>query len=168
MERLKGLSIFFGGAFACAAFYGVLRLLLNPDQLIVILNGLFTGSIAAVLVAYGPLIWYAICGKQPYDRVWQMTLGFAILWAAVCVGVSNSIFIRTTGDALPANDLTPIARYMAIIAACVQVTAPDFGLGIFHGRDRKVLWSAITMGLLVAAIIIIVQQHGQELITNAI
>ena len=159
MEQLKGLSIFFGAATMVAALYGVLRFILGPNDLIILLNGLFAGAMTAVVVAYGPLIAYAIVGKHPYDRVWQMTLGFAILWAAVCVGVANSVWLRAMTDYTPPpSDLTPIARYLAIVAACVQVTAPDFGLGIFHGRDRKVLWSAVSLGLLVAVGVIVLQQ----------
>jgi hypothetical protein len=160
MEQLKGLSIFFGGAFACAGLYAILRGILSTEELIILLNGLFAGAITGVAVAYGPLIWYAVLGRQPYDRVWQMTLGFAILWLAVCVGVANSVFFRATGADIPYSELTPIARYLAIVAACVQVTAPDFGLGIFHGRDRKVLWTATALGLLVAVVVIAMQQWG--------
>ncbi len=160
MEQLRALSLFFGGAAACAFVYALLRLMLSPDELVILLNGLFAGSITAVAVAYGPLIWYAVIGRHPYDRVWQMTLGFAVLWLAVCVGVANSVFLRASDLAPPTTDLTPIARFLAIIAACIQVTAPDFGLGIFHGRDRKVLWSAVSLGLLVATLIIAVQQVG--------
>lgn len=165
MEQLKGLSIFFGMAYACAGFYAILRLVLPNDQLIILLNGLFAGAITGVAVTYGPLIWYAVLGRYPYDRVWQMTLGFAILWLAVCVGVANSVFLRATGADIPYSELTPIARYLAVIAACVQITAPDFGLGIFHGGDRKVLWTATALGLLVVAAVIAMQQWG---VTNAI
>jgi hypothetical protein len=42
----------------------------------------------------------------------------------------------------------------------LQVTAPDFGLGLFHGRDRRVLWASVTIGLLVAIVTITLQQWG--------
>jgi hypothetical protein len=162
MERLKGLSFFLGCALVCAAFYAILRMVVSPNELIILLNGLFFGAVTAVAIAYGKLVLFAILGRSPYDKVWQMTLGFFILWLAVFVAVANSVFIRTIGEPAPINDLTSIARYLSIIAACVQVTAPDFGLGIFHGRDRKVLWASVTVGLLVAVLVILLQQFGQE------
>jgi hypothetical protein len=138
--------------------FALLVFMFRPSELIMVLNGLFAGAMSAVVVAYGKLVWFAILGKRPYDDVRQMTLGFACGWAAICLGVAYSIYYRVTGDVqFPSSYLVALSRYLAIIAACLQVTAPDFGLGIFHGRDRKVLWAGGIIGTIVATIVIMLQ-----------
>lgn len=143
---------------ALTGWFFAMRGWLGPDRTIVMLNGLFAGSMVAIVVAYHRLIWFALLGRGEYDRVRQMTLGFAACWAAVCVGVANSIWLRAQGGYIPTSELTAVARYLAIIAAMLQVTAPDFGLGLFHGRDRRVLWTGATLGLLAAALTITFQE----------
>lgn len=130
--------------------FGLLVWLAPVRELIVLLNGLFVGSAVAIIVAYWKLLWYAILGIRPYDRVRQMTIGFFLCWLAYVLGVMVSIYLRSTGAITTPIVLTAASRYVAIIAAVLQVTAPDFGLGIFHGRDRKTLWTGISLGGLVA------------------
>jgi hypothetical protein len=108
------------------------------------------GSIASVMVAYGQLVWLTVIGKHPYDRVWQMTLGFATMWASLLLGsIVSIVYVQDVSYEVI------VARYLAFIAACLQVTAPDFGLGIFHGRDRKTLWVCTVTGLIVSALIMV-------------
>jgi hypothetical protein len=145
-------------AMALTGWFFAMRGWLGPDRTIVMLNGLFAGSMVAIVVAYHRLIWFAMLGRGEYDRVRQMTLGFAVCWAAVCVGVANSVMLRASGGYVPTSELTAVARYLAIIAAILQVTAPDFGLGLFHGRDRRVLWTGGTLGLISAALVIALQE----------
>lgn len=147
-------------ALALTLWFIVLRTWLGPERVIVLLNGLFAGSMVAIVVAYHKLIWFALLGRGEYNRVRQMTLGFAVGWGAICIGVANSIMLRASGEAIPTSELTAVARYLAIIAAMLQVTAPDFGLGLFHGRDRRVLWTGATLGLLAAAIVIAFQESS--------
>lgn len=145
--------VFISSLGLAAIFFGLVATM-DPVNLIVGLNGLFVGAIVAVLVAYHRLIIGAALGIGEYNRVRQMTLGFAVLWAVVCVGVYNSIYLRSSGYEIPANSLTAAARYLAIIAAVLQVTAPDFGLGLFHGRDRRVLWTGGALGFIAACVTI--------------
>jgi hypothetical protein len=123
------------------------------NHLVQLTNGLFLGSMAAIVVAYGQLIWNAILGVKPYDRVRQMTLGFALCWLAYGLSVVASVYLRSTDAVVTSTYLTVCHRLIAIVAAILQVTAPDFGLGIFHGRDRKMLWASGSVGLAVAAFV---------------
>lgn len=146
------------------AVFALLAFLAPVSELVVVLNGVFAGTMAAVTVAYWRLMWNAVLGIRPYDRVRQMTLGFALCWLAYILGVSISIYFRSAGVDVNSSLLTAASRYVAILAAILQVTAPDFGLGLFHGRDRKVLATGVTVGLIVA--IIVVFGQNQEVLAE--
>lgn len=141
-----------------AAFVG-LASMLPIENLIATLNGVFAGAAAALIVAYWRLLVNAILGVNPYDRIRQMTLGFALCWVAYGLSVLFSVYARSSGFDMNSSYVTAISRYIAIIAACLQISAPDFGLGIFHGRDRKMLWGSITIGLVVAVCVVLMQDH---------
>lgn len=130
------------------------------DFFIVLLNGVFVGSMAAVTIAYWPLVKNAVLGVRPYDRVRQMTVGFALCWAAYIMSVSVSVYFRSADMTVQPTLFTAAGRYAAIVAAILQVTAPDFGLGLFHGRDRKVLYTGIGVGLMVALCVIVMQESS--------
>lgn len=141
----------FGGAVASAIVFWVLIHTVPLDTLIAAFNGVFFGCMAAVLVAFGPLLWNTLRGGGPYDRVRQMTLGWFLCWVAYVISSYTSVYSRSIGYPPPMpSTLTLISRYVAVLAAILQVTAPDFGLGIFHGRDRKTLWTGFSIGLVVA------------------
>ena len=42
----------------------------------------------------------------------------------------------------------------------MQQTAPDFGLGIVYGRDRKVLWTSFLIGGFVALFVFMAQEDN--------
>lgn len=141
-----------------AAFYP-LAMMFRIDTLIILLNGVLFGCLAALVVAFGQLFMHAIEGLAPYNRVRQMTLGWFLNWVVIGGGAASSFYIRAADLPTTSLLLTAILRYVAIISAVLQVTAPDFGLGIFHGRDRKVLWTSATVGLAIAAIAIWIQAN---------
>lgn len=62
----------------------------------------------------------------------------------------SSIYARAEGALLTAPTLTAAVRYLFILAAILQITAPYFGLGLFHGSDRKTLWLGFVLGLIAA------------------
>lgn len=126
-------------------------------SLIMVLNGMFFGSMAAVVVAFWSLIVNTVNGQRPYDRVRQMTLSFLLQWVAYIGSAYGSVYVRSGGLVVVDLTSTAIFRYIAICAAVMQVTAPDFGLGIFHGRDRKTLWTSLIVGLVVAFAVIFIQ-----------
>lgn len=148
-----------GGIFALAALYFGLIAYADAEMLIIVLNGLFAGSMVAIAVAYHRLIIGAALGLGEYNRVRQMTMGFAVAWIAICLSSVTSIYARSEGAPLTAPALTAAVRYLCIIAAVLQVTAPDFGLGLFHGRDRKTLWTGFLLGLVTAVATIAFQDR---------
>jgi hypothetical protein len=142
---------------AVAIFAG-LAVFVPLDELVILFNGVFVGAMTAVAVAYWRLVWNSLMGVSPYDRVEQMTLGFFFCWVAYCIAVSGSIYYHSAGIASNATFMTALSRYVAIIAAILQVSAPDFGLGIFHGRDRKTLWLGTSLGLIIGLLVIWLQR----------
>lgn len=134
--------------------------LIKVDALIMILNGFYIGSMAAMIVAFWELVYRTVLGERPYDRVSQMTFGFVAIWVAYSGAVFISIYYRSAGlPPVNVTYMTAVFRAIAILAAVAQVTAPDFGLGIFHGRDRKTLWLSLSVGLIVALIVIYAQNE---------
>ncbi|CAN7303657.1 hypothetical protein LJR231_001556 [Phyllobacterium sp. LjRoot231] len=143
-----------------ALLFAVLVRFVDVENLIVVLNSVFMGSMAAIMVAYWRLLLNAALGIFPFNRVRQMTLGFFLCWVAYNVDVLTSIYFRSRGFDMNSSMLTAAGRYVAIIAAVLQVTAPDFGLGLFHGRERQTLWTGGMLGLLIAILAIIAQDSS--------
>lgn len=156
MSNLKISRVVIASIVIIAGFI-ILYNIFTPANLIILLNGLFVGSLVSIAIAYHELVWMAIRGDGIYDRIRQMTLGFAVQWLVIIIGASTSIYIRMAD--LPTTTFTMVAlsRYLAIVAAILQVTAPDFGLGLFHGRDRKVLTASVITGLIVSFAVIVAQ-----------
>lgn len=159
MTRLIKNKILYIGASLVALFF-VLKWTFSPADLIILLNSLFVGSMVSIAVAYHELVWQAIRGDGIYDRIRQMTLGFALCWLAIILGVITSIYVKIADIPNPPYTTVAMARYVAIIAAMLQVTAPDFGLGLFHGRDRKVMTASIGFGLITAFVLIMAQSDA--------
>ncbi|MGO8269287.1 hypothetical protein ACC862_24300 [Rhizobium ruizarguesonis] len=148
------------GALALSALFFGLVSAVDPVTLIVFLNSLFVGAMVAIIVAFHRLIIGAAFGFVEYDRVRQMTLGFAVVWAVVALSAANSIYLRSAGYDIPANAITAAGRYLAIVAAVLQVTAPDFGYGLFFGRDRRVLWAGFGLGSMAAVLAVWLQWNA--------
>ena len=146
-------------AMAAIGFFLIVINMFEAETLIYIMNSTFAGAMVAILVAYWRLVWNALAGVRPYDRVRQMTLGFVLCWVAYCISVFTSIYFHLSG-ANTASLWTVFNRYIAIGAAVLQVTAPDFGLGIFHGRDRKTLWTGLTAGIVFGIIVFFAQSKS--------
>ena len=148
-------------AMAAIVFFLVINMF-EAETLIYIMNSAFAGAMVAILVAYWRLVWNALAGIRPYDRVRQMTLGFFLCWVAYCISVFTSIYFRSAdlSGAATTSIWTVMGRYIAIFAAVLQVTAPDFGLGIFHGRDRKTLWTGLTLGTVFGVLVFFAQSES--------
>ena len=148
------------GIFALATLFFGLVAYSDLETLIIVLNGLFVGSMVAIVVAYHQLIIGAAFGIGEYNRVRQMTIGFAVMWTVICLSAAGSIYARWKGAELTAPMLTAAIRFLAIVGAVMQITAPDFGLGLFHGRDRKTLWAGFLLGTATAAAAILFQDRS--------
>lgn len=143
------LSLFFGLCF-----------FIKASTLTILLNGIFIGTLTAIFITYWSLIWDAFKGVGYYDRVRQMILGFTLCWIAVVLSVLVGINIRIQGGSINSNYFIAASRYAAIIAAILQVSAPDFGLGFFYGLERKALWVGALIGAIVGVVLILAQNFS--------
>lgn len=139
------------------ALYLALRSVIGLDNFIILLNGVFVGAGVSFMIAFADLFGYALMTREPYSRVQQMALSMIIIWAAVTVGIASSIWGRATGQYITLSELTPIARYLAIVGGIAQITSPDVGQPLLFGRDRKLLLFAVLAGIVVAVVLIGVQ-----------
>ncbi len=126
--------------------------------LLILMNGLFVGAMVGLAVTYGQLIWNAVLGVRPYDRVQQMALGMAVHWISTALLVGSSIFLVAFDAGQETTFGGLLGRYLAVVAAALKATAPDLGFGIFHGRDRKLLFAGLALGALSAGAVILLQQ----------
>ncbi len=134
-----------------------LTFFLSASTLTVLLNGVFIGTIIAIVITYWVMICNAFLGVGHYDRVRQMILGLALCWISIILTTSIGIQIRIVGMESNSTYLIAASRYIAIVAAVLQVSAPDFGLGLFHGRERKALWVGLTIGAVIGLGLIFAQ-----------
>lgn len=132
---------------------------LEPGVLMNVLNGVFMGTIVATIAAYYRLIVNAIRGEYEYDRVQQMTFGLFILWLSVGVTVGVSIYARSTEYYTVTYTAAAVSRYMAIIAAVMQMRSLDYSYALLHGRDKNLLWFSIILGIIVMIAVIILQTY---------
>lgn len=130
---------------------------LGVDRLILVLNAVFIGTSVTLAAAYWRLFWDAVVDTNPFNRARQMTWSFMLAYLAILLGSLGSIYTRAYGLPTQSTLVLAVARYLAIVAAIGQVTAPDFGLGLFYGLDRKILAGAILFGVLVTVILIWMQ-----------
>jgi hypothetical protein len=144
---------------ACCVGFAALLVVFPILDLIIVLNSLYAGSLFGIIVAYWRLIIATVAGSPPFDRARQYALGVFILWAAYSGTVLISIYVHASGIATPTYLMIIASRYAAILAAWLQVTAPDFGEGFFAGRDRKVLWIAVALSIAASMVLIIAQDR---------
>lgn len=159
--RLWGVGV--GALFAFLAFAAFF----SVENMIVVLNGMFFGTMCAIVVAYWRLLTSSLFGGRPYDRVSHAAFGFFLLWVAYVPVVVVSVYLRSAGFDVNASYLTAFSRVVAIAAAIFQVTAPDFGYGVFYGRDRRLLWLGLAVGLVIASFTIYAQRDQVLAIVRA-
>lgn len=146
-------------AMAAAAIFALLSVA-PLDKLIFVLNGVFIGTGVALVVSFAPLLWNALAGVRPYDRVRQMTLAWAVVWLGIFLQTSTSVYQNASADDINQMYVYALYKILFIIGAVMQQTAPDFGLGIFYGRDRKVLWTSFLIGGFVALLVFMAQEDN--------
>lgn len=155
----QGLKLAFSRAAFAVAFFSILVFSIPVNMLIILLNGVFAGACTALVVAFYPLVRDSILGQARFDRVRQMTAGFFLCWIAYILSTYTSVYMRAADLQVTSSYLTAASRYIAIIAAVLQATAPDFGLGLFHGRERKTLWTGMSLGAGVAIFVVLAQTN---------
>jgi hypothetical protein len=141
---------------------GLLTITIFPydfKNVITVLNGLYVGSMFGIIFAYWRLIIATIVGHPPFDRARQYALSVFILWGALNCFIFGSVWSKSAGVDTHVYFYSIVGRYGGILAAWLQVTAPGFGEGFFHGRDRKVLWIAVAISTAVSAFLIFAQSQ---------
>lgn len=161
LPKMTGPNLLFALIVTCVLYAALYQALPAPAS-IVVLNGVFAAATVSVFWGYAPLFFDVLRNWRAYDRVAHYVLGVFVLWGAVIVGASNSIFLRATlqPEEIPTTVLTALARFLAILAAVIQVTAPDFGEGILYGRDRRRLWTGVLIGLAAGIVVLYLQRES--------
>ena len=150
-RHAKALSRLIAVVLGFWALYAVFRFTISARDLMLILNGVCVGALVSIGVAYGPLVWRAIAGDEPLDNARVMAIGFAALWFAIGTSIANSLTV------LHVTEIGLLVRYQIIMAAGLQVFAPDLGFGWLYGRDRRTFIGASIVGLLTALGILYMQ-----------
>ena len=124
------------------------------------LNGVFLGLLGAVAVVFAPLIWRAIRARD-FDRVSQLVIGIVLNITSLCILRAVSTVSRATDSTwfLKDSPFIALAIYMAILGSILHITAP----GMVEARlehNRRLLFAAIVIGLVIAAVTIIFQRTG--------
>ena len=140
---------------AIAGFVG-LYIFMDLGTLVALLNGVFIGTVAAVCVTYRRLLWHSLTGAKQYDRVEQMTLGLLLCWISYCVAAARTVQFHSA-EVTHNAALLAVSRYVAIIAAVLQVTALDFGVGSPHSYSRNAAWAGLAVGVAVSAVVMWLQ-----------
>lgn len=129
----------------------------DPATLNVLLNGLFAGAMTAIGVTYYKLLWDAWFSPDDFNRVRQMTLTIGGQWLVISLFIWTSIYVNSGNYPTTFVISSLFARYLATIVAVFQVTAPDYGDGLFYGADRKFLGLGLLVGLLVGVGVVFYQ-----------
>lgn len=139
------------------AAFAALYLALPPRSLIVILNGLLAGVMVALFVLFVPFVWAAVKNDGIFDRGRQFGLGSFLMSMSIAIGLCVSIYIHATDTYSSLFMATAFGRWMAIWGGILKVTAPDFGSELLYGRDRKTLVFSTTAGVIIALVVIWLQ-----------
>ena len=140
------------------ALFLVLQETLTTTVFMNALNAIFAGAVVTILAAYWRLIWSAVRGEGAYDRVRQLAMGLFLLWVSIILIVGVSIYARTSDYYITTYAASAASRYVAIIAAIMQVNALDYGFALFHSRDKRMLWASLILGIAVAITAFVFQE----------
>lgn len=129
----------------------------SPVILNVLLNALFAGAMTAIGVTYYKLLWDAWFSPDDFNRVRQMTLTIGGQWVVISLFIWTSIYVNSGNYPTTFVISSLFARYLATLVAVFQVTAPDYGDGLFYGADRKFLGLGLTVGIIVGIGVVLYQ-----------
>jgi len=120
---------------------------------LIILNSLMFGTFMSVAITYGYFFGYTIFVKSEWSREKQFIISTGLLWMFIMLtGIYSYTHRTVTPDVeIPADWMLLLTRYIAIVAAVMQVFAPDMGESLYYGVHRKVMLAGIVVGGLVAA-----------------
>ena len=141
-----------------------LRYSLEVNHLMILLNGVFIGTLFAFAVALWPLTKNVMLGKVDGQDVGWFTVGLLALVLSAAFGAFASTMLRV-GDGVvlsAVSTLSPATRYAAIVGLLTIVYAPDAGRDFLHGRDRKIIAVSVLTGMLAAVVSIYAQIGGVD------
>lgn len=144
-----------------AMIFYALYVLLDPDDLIVVLNSLFIGTMISISVSYGQILFPAIFGARPYDDVRVLSIGIFGNWLAYGIVVYGSIYVRAADMPTTTLAVTAFGRWVAINSAVIQIIAPDFNTSFSptYGRDRRLLIAGLFLGVIVSSLVFWAQDN---------
>lgn len=144
-----------------AVIFAWLRYFFQPDELMIILNGVFVGSVFSFGVALYPLVRDIVRGNTADIDVGWFTIGLFVIVASVIISAVTSSVARASNEVILSTitTLSPLARYLAIVGLLTIIYAPDAGKSFFYGRDRKIVIASIVLGLTVAFGLIYAQSY---------
>lgn len=154
------------GGLVIACLYLAIAYFVRPARMIELLNGAYIGVVVTVVLVYWRTGVAAILGVGRYGRVQRFALGCALQWLAFTMLRGLSAFMLSFDNMgwIRESHLVAIPVLMAVVAGVMQVTAPGMGPDpedldqspsqFVHGRDGPMLLLAVTLGLIVACIVI--------------
>lgn len=141
-----------------SAVFCALWAMLDVSFLITVLNGAFFGTMFGITVAYAPLFWRSLRNDETLEPdVQQMVLSFLGTWAAYVLVVYASVYLRMADMPVSSLLVSAISRYIAIVSAIAQITAPAYGKAFFYGRERKSLYVGLASGIVMAILLVVAQ-----------
>lgn len=144
---------FVRGGVSLTALFVLLLIFVPTPTLITLLSGVAIGSLVGISVIFAPFLWEAFKPRGVYSGTQQMLLGIFLLWLVMIIRVLWNAFYRSMGSPEYLRDsfVLAISLYLLIISAFLQATAPDFGEKAFGTPDRRVIWIASGLGVLLGS-----------------
>ncbi len=153
----------FAPAFLYFAAAGVLFAWLHhffaTSTLIVLLNGGFFGAVFGLAVSLWPLARDISRGRVLEGDVSWWVLGFLIIIVGIIMILVTSAYARASAADVTSFLLSALGRYTITVGMLTIVFAPDTGRPFFYGRDRKVVFASMIVGIAVAAIVAYMQAY---------
>lgn len=147
---------------AVAAIIFVIAVVTTPAlTLIAILNGIFIGVGCGVAYCFRKIVYETITGHGHYDDVRLFALALICGGMGAAFGrLSSSITI--TADKAPTPwfwtaPFNALSIYLFILGGLGMIFAQGLDRGYIHGEDKRTVWAAMLTGVLIAALIIVVQ-----------
>jgi hypothetical protein len=140
-----------------SAVYAAAAAVLKPGDMLVLLNGMFVGAFASMLIVFRTLTLNTFLGRIDYPDVRVFTLGLLITLAGIVMGVLASIYNQATDAIGSVYTLAVMGRYAIVAGFLTMAYSPDTGLGFFEGTDRKAVAFSVLVGLAVAAFVVWIQ-----------
>lgn len=139
--------------------FALLANVVPTSSLINVLNGVFMGVMAAVLVIWVPGLYRALRQRR-FGRVSQLVVGISLIWVAMGLQRGFSVFFRSVGQPnwLSNSPWLALIIYIAVIGGILHIIAPSTSDdGALPTQERWTLGIAFAAALVVGVASIIMQ-----------